>query len=152
MINTHIIAYSYLLTHAISSHIGQLDISLKPALEGERGRGSCFRLPDTSPSVGTWRLQPKTTALLHFHQALVRHMLNHSKMESSLQLIIPAFSLVSKKFAIILQRPLCIFQVFRRDEFCRLAESEGGRPSCERLRKVSINIGYPHVSKHIWKE
>ena len=97
MINTHIIAYSYLLTHAMSSHIGQLDISLKPALEGERGRGSCFRLPDTSPSVGTWRLQPKTTALLHIHQALVGDMLNHSKMESSLQLIIPAFSLVSKK-------------------------------------------------------
>ena len=85
--------HSYLLTHAMSSNIGQLDISLKPALEGERGRGSCFRLPDTSPRVGTWRLQPKTTALLHVHQALVGDMLNHSKMESSLQLIIPAFFL-----------------------------------------------------------
>ena len=43
---------------------------------GQRWRGSCLRLPHSSPSARTWRQESKTSSLLHVHQAVVSISLN----------------------------------------------------------------------------
>ena len=43
---------------------------------GQRWRGSCLRLPHSSPSARTRRQESKTSSLLHVHQAVVSISLN----------------------------------------------------------------------------
>ena len=102
---------------------------------GQRWRGSCLRLPHSSPSARTRRQESKTSSLLYVHQAVVSISPNLALQS---QIKTPKISWYPK---------WCCPQVFWRNELCGFAKPEGGRSSCEKLRKVLIEIIFVQFSK-----